>query len=70
MAMEISKEEIDRLLERPTVTAKQTAQILGGSRNPTYDAIRNGEIPSIRIGRRIMVPTAWLRRMLQVGEAA
>lgn len=26
------------------------------SRNGTYDAINRGEIPSIRIGRRILVP--------------
>jgi len=39
-------------------------EILGLSRQSTYGAARRGEIPTIRIGRRLVVPTARLRRML------
>jgi excisionase family DNA binding protein len=34
------------------------------SRNGTYEAIGRGEIPSIRIGRRILVPRLALEEML------
>lgn len=34
------------------------------SRNGVYDAIARGEIPSIRFGRRILVPRAALERLI------
>jgi excisionase family DNA binding protein len=34
------------------------------SKASTYEAVSRGEIPSIRIGRRLLVPTAALPRML------
>jgi len=34
------------------------------SRNGTYEAINRGEIPSIRIGRRILVPRLAFEQML------
>lgn len=37
---------------------------LGLSRASTYDAVARGQIPAIRVGRRLLVPTAALRRML------
>jgi excisionase family DNA binding protein len=56
--------EID--LARPTLTADETARVLGLGKNATYDAIKRGDIPSIRIGRSIRVPTAGLRVMLGI----
>jgi excisionase family DNA binding protein len=51
--------------ERPTVPVWPDAGwALGTSRGATYDAVARGEIPSIRIGRRVVVPTAALRRLL------
>ncbi len=46
----------------------QTGQLLGLSRQSTYDAANRGDIPTIRIGRRILVPTAAIHRLLQVDE--
>jgi len=40
-----------------------TGQLLGLSKASTYEAVARGDIPSIRIGRRLLVPTAALRRM-------
>jgi excisionase family DNA binding protein len=42
--------------ERLTLTADEVAGLLGLSRAKVYEAIRSGEIPSIRFGRRILVP--------------
>jgi excisionase family DNA binding protein len=51
-----------------TLTVDQTAEILGLSRNGTYTAISTGEIPSVRVGHRLLVPVVQLRRLL--GEIA
>ena len=43
---------------------------LGGiGRNQAYEAARRGEIPTIRIGKRILVPVAALDRLLSVNAA-
>jgi hypothetical protein len=49
---------------RPTVPVEQAGAILGIGRNSAYEGIARGQIPSIRIGRRVVVPVAQLRRML------
>lgn len=50
----------------PILTVDQTAAVLGISRGLAFAAVRAGEIPSIRIGRRILVPRDQLLRMLEV----
>lgn len=49
---------------RPTVTVTEAGQILGVGRSAAYDAVARGDLPSIRLGRRLLVPTAGLRRLL------
>lgn len=51
--------------KQPTVTVARTAAIFSMSTRATYDAIARGDIPSIRIGRRVVVPTARLVAMLE-----
>jgi excisionase family DNA binding protein len=48
----------------PTMPVEQAAKAIGISRAAAYQGVQTGEIPSIRIGRRIVVPTAAVRRML------
>jgi excisionase family DNA binding protein len=42
----------------------EVAALLGISRSAAYRAVARGEIPTIRIGRRLLVPTAKLYAML------
>jgi excisionase family DNA binding protein len=49
---------------RLTLTVEEVAATLGISRAFAYEAVRRGEIPSIRIGRRVLVPRAALKRLL------
>ncbi len=49
---------------RLTLTVEEAAATLGISRAFAYEAVRRGEIPSIRIGRRVLVPRAALERLL------
>ena len=51
--------------ERRTLTIPEAAKALGIGRNAGYEAARRGEIPTIKIGKRVLVPLAALERMLQ-----
>ena len=42
--------------ERRTLTVGEAARALGISRALAYDLVRRGEIPSLRLGRRIVIP--------------
>lgn len=48
----------------PTITVERAGQLLGIGRNGAYEAARSGQLPVIRIGRRLVVPTARLLDML------
>ena len=50
--------------EARTVSVEQAGKIIGIGRNQAYEAVRRGEIPSIKIGSRILVPRVALDRML------
>jgi excisionase family DNA binding protein len=43
---------------------KEAAAILGVGRNTAYEAIKRNEIPSVRIGRRLVVPRGALEQLL------
>jgi excisionase family DNA binding protein len=51
--------------ECQTLKIEEAAKILGISRNTAYDAVRTGQLPIIKIGRRFLVPRAALERMLE-----
>ena len=46
------------------MTVERAGVILGLSRSAVYQAAQSGELPTVRVGRRILVPTVHLRRML------
>jgi excisionase family DNA binding protein len=50
-----------------TATIVEAAKRLGIGRNQAYEAAHRGEIPTIRIGRRWLVPIAALDALLQGG---
>lgn len=52
-------------IERLTVTVAQAAVMLGISRTSAYQRVRRGEIPTVRLGRRLVVPKARLLAMLE-----
>ena len=54
--------------EETTISVPRAGRVLGVGRNSAYGAAQAGEIPTIRIGGRLVVPVAALRRKL--GELA
>jgi excisionase family DNA binding protein len=54
---------------RLSLAVEEAAQRLGISRASSYEAVRRGEIPSIKIGRRTLVPVAALDALLASATA-
>ena len=50
--------------ERPTMSIPEAAEVLGIGVNGAYEAAKRGEIPTIRIGKRLLVLREPLRRIL------
>lgn len=48
----------------PTITVEQAGEVPGISRRSAYRAATTGELPTIRLGRRLLVPTARLLDLL------
>ncbi len=53
-----------KVMEKQTLTVEEAAKMLGISRNSAYEGVRSGEIPSIKVGRRLLVPRTALERFL------
>jgi excisionase family DNA binding protein len=51
-------------LERVTWTRREAARILGMSETAVFYATQRGEIPSLRIGKRVLIPRAGLQRLI------
>jgi excisionase family DNA binding protein len=47
-----------------TISVEEAGEILGIGRMAAYQAVWRGQIPSIRIGRRLLVPLAKLNEMV------
>jgi excisionase family DNA binding protein len=52
------------------MTVEEVAELLGFGRTATYDAVRRGEIPCIKVGRKLVIPTAAVRRLLELDAPA
>jgi excisionase family DNA binding protein len=51
--------------QRRTVTIQQAAKILGIGRDQAYNAARLGQLPVIKIGKRLLVSLPALNRMIE-----
>jgi excisionase family DNA binding protein len=54
----------DTSKERATLSISEAAKLLGIGRNQAYQAAHRGEIPTLKIGSRLLVPRAALAKML------
>ena len=57
-------------MERRTLSVSEAAKVLGISRAHAYDCVRTGEIPSINLGRRVVVPIRALDDLLAGSESS
>ncbi len=47
------------------LSVEEAAELLGISKGLMYEAVRMGQIPHIRIGRRVIIPRLALLKMLE-----
>lgn len=48
-----------------TITVERAGQLLGISRGLAYDLVRRGDIPAVRLGRRLVVPAHAIDEILR-----
>ena len=56
------------MTKKITGTVDEAAEVLEVARNTAYEAVKKGEIPSKRIGKRIVVLWGPFMRMLGAGD--
>ena len=52
-----------------TYSVPEAGEILGYSRNTAYEAAKRGDLPTIRLGKKIRVPKAVVERLLNGAPA-
>jgi len=61
---------LDDIEGRLTLSVEEVASLLGLGRTAAYEAVRRSEIPSRRLGRRVIVPVPALLDWLGVSTPA
>jgi hypothetical protein len=63
-------DDVGKLLKEKAVLTlwPETGAVLGLCRGATYAAAQRGDIKTIRLGRLLRVPTAWLRAKLDLKD--
>ena len=60
------------MTEKLTLSVEEAGKLLGVSRQVAYQLIHRADIPTLRIGRRVLVPKkqleAWMDRMTNTME--
>jgi len=64
------RQALDDIEGKLTLTIEEVASLLGLGRTAAYEAARRGEIPSRRLGRRVIVPVPALLDWLGVSAPA
>jgi len=59
---------MNKVEEALTITVEEAAGLLRIGRNLAYEAVKRGELPAIRVGRRVLVPRRALERLLEAGQ--
>jgi excisionase family DNA binding protein len=59
---------LDEIGGRATITIEEAAELLGISRGSAYEAARSGELPTLPLGRRRLVPVPRLLSMLGASD--
>ena len=55
-------------MEEGMYSVEEVCEILGVGRNTVYEALRRNELPSVRVGGRVVIPKAALDRLVKDGQ--
>ncbi|WP_425299262.1 excisionase family DNA-binding protein [Nocardia cyriacigeorgica] len=64
------RDALQRVHTEPTISVDDWAELTGIGRSTCYAAVKAGETPAIKVGKRLRIPSAWVRRQLQLEESA
>ena len=53
---------------KQTITVRELSKVLGVSLSNAYEAVHSGSVPSIKIGKRIVIPVPALNTLLSEGR--
>jgi excisionase family DNA binding protein len=53
-----------------TVSVEEAAGLLGISRALAYELVRRGELPRLRLGRRVVIPRKALREFVEASTTS
>ena len=53
-----------RETDRALISVEEVADVCGIGRTSAYEAVRRGQLPSLRLGRRLFVPVTALLNLL------
>ena len=62
--------EVSEIMGQPTCSVEEAAKVLHIGRTQAYRAVKAGQIRSIRIGKRVLVPTSAIRQLLEGGTTS
>lgn len=51
-------------VHRLTYTVEEAARLFGISRGLAYELVKSGDLPAVRLGRRLVVPRMVVERLL------
>ena len=68
--MKATVREVSEIMGQPTCSVEEAAKVLHIGRTQAYRAVKAGQIRSIRIGKRVLVPTSAIRQLLEGGTDA
>jgi excisionase family DNA binding protein len=52
--------------DRLTLSVEEAGRVLGISRGAAYARAGDGSLPTVRLGKRLLVPTTALKKLLQI----
>ncbi len=50
----------------PTISIEDLGTVLNLGRSTAYNAVKDGQVPSIKVRGRYRIPSAWVRQLLQL----
>lgn len=60
---------LKKMLTQPTNSVPNAGKAVANlSRNASYAAAARGDIPTIKIGRKLAVPTVWIKSQLMLDD--
>jgi excisionase family DNA binding protein len=59
---------VDEVRHRATITVPEAGRLLGVGRDAAYAAAERGELPVLRLGRRLLVPVPRLLELLGIPQ--